>query len=154
MSTARTARSNGFTPAAPAAWAALLTSGYLPGFALCTHFTDMAEPPPAPRRTLGATLPLGARGRIVERTQADATVWDGFPEVSLLCGGPRGARRLAHRLGAGWAADADQLDTLLTDGCRSGPGISDRNAGDATASPVGDQFRVAVSRAGLAGSAG
>jgi hypothetical protein len=88
MSTARTARSNGFTPPAPAAWAALLTSGYLPGFALCTHFTDMAEPPLALRRTLGDTLPLGARGRIVERTQADATVWDGFPEVSLLSAAP------------------------------------------------------------------
>jgi methanogenic corrinoid protein MtbC1 len=48
--------------------------------------------------------------------QTLAAVRDRFPEVPLLCGGPGVPDgTVARRLGAGgWAADADQLDTLLT----------------------------------------
>ena len=64
-------------------------------------------------RAVGVSVGSDAAEESAPRTLA--VVWDGFPEVPLLCGGPGVPDGLARRLGAGWAADADQLDTVLTD---------------------------------------
>jgi methanogenic corrinoid protein MtbC1 len=56
----------------------------------------------------------GAKGSAARTLSA---VRNGFPEVPLLAGGPGVPDpTVDRRLGAdGWAADADQLDALLTD---------------------------------------
>jgi MerR family transcriptional regulator, light-induced transcriptional regulator len=82
-----------------------------------TPAVDVIEAVGGADRLLAVGVSVGSDAAKESAAQTLAAVRDGFPEVPLLCGGPGMPNgTVARGLGAdGWAADADQLDTLLTD---------------------------------------